>query len=143
MGDENGEGNEEFDEKSEEGGERGAGELVGEPGKRVGNGLSEEVVGHGGEIGPGGVTAEKFDEAGAEHKAENKKPSGPAEKDGWSIGGGAAGEQARFFEKDDEKASLEEKGVPLEGEEVLADVDEGEPAEPREGGREGSEEAKG
>ena len=143
MGNENEEGDQEFDEESDEGGEGGAGDLVGKPGEGVGNRLGEEVVRHGGEVGPGGVAAEEFDEAGAEYETEEEEPGGEAEQGGWGIGGGVAGEQAWFFKEDDEKAGLKKKGVPLEGEEVLADVDEGEPAEPSEGGREGSEEAKG
>ena len=53
-----------------------------------------------------------------------------------------AGKKARFFEEDDEEAGFEQERVPLEGEEVLADVHEREPAEPGQGGGEGSEKTK-
>ena len=55
----------EFDGEGEEGGklEQGVRELVDEPGEGVGNGLGLEMVGHGGEVGPGGITAEDFDDA--------------------------------------------------------------------------------
>ena len=33
-------------------------------------------------------------------------------------------------DEDEEEADLEEEGIPLEGEKILADVDKGEPAEP-------------
>ena len=44
-----------------------------EPREGVGDGLGFEVVGHGGEVGPGGVTAEEFDDAGAEDEAEEEE----------------------------------------------------------------------
>ena len=65
LGKEKGEREEEFDGKGEKGGEleKRVGELLNEPGERVGDGLGKEVIGHGGEIGPGGVAAEDFDDA--------------------------------------------------------------------------------
>ena len=45
-----------------------------------------------------------------------------------------AREESWFFEKDEKKAGFEEQGIPLEGKEVLAKIDEGEPAKPREDG---------
>jgi len=143
VGDEDGERDEEFGNQGGESGEGLAGDLVGEPGKGIGDRLGEKVVGHGGEVGPSGVAAEEFDEAGAEHEAEDEEPGGYAEKERWDVAAGNGGEQARFFQENDKEAGLEEKGVPLEGEEVLADVDEGEPAEPGEGCGDGSEEAEG
>jgi hypothetical protein len=46
--------------------EKWSGELMDEPGEWVGDGLGFEVVSHGGEVGPGRVAAEEFDDAGAE-----------------------------------------------------------------------------
>ena len=143
VGDEDGEGNKKFQDQRSEGGEGLAGDLVGEPREGVGNGLGEEMIGHGGEVGPRGVAAEEFDKAGAEHEAKDKEPDGHAEEKGRDIATGGGGEEARFFQEDDEEAGFEEEGVPLEGEEVLADVDEGKPAEPGEGGGDGAEEAEG
>ena len=116
---------------------------MGEPREGVGDGLGEKVIGHGGQVGPGGVAAEKFDEAGTEHEPEEEEPGGETEQGGRNIASGSGGKQARFFEKDDEETGFEEESVPLEGEEVLADVDEGEPAEPSYGGGKGSEQSKG
>ncbi len=136
LGKEKGEREEEFDGKGEKGGEveKRVGELLNEPGERVGDGLGKEVVGHGGEIGPGGVAAEDFDDARTEHKTEDEEGEGEADEEGWSVGAGWAGAEPGFFEKDNEKADFEEESVPLEGEEVLTDVHEGEPAEPRQDG---------
>ena len=39
-----------------------------EPREGVGDGLSFKVVSHGGEVGPGGVAAEEFDDAEDEAK---------------------------------------------------------------------------
>ena len=44
-----------------------------EPREGVGDGLSFKVVSHGGEVGPGGVAAEEFDDAGAEDEAEEEE----------------------------------------------------------------------
>ena len=41
-----------------------------EPGEGVGDWLGFEVVSHGGEVEPGGVAAEEFDDAGAEDEAK-------------------------------------------------------------------------
>jgi len=143
VGDENGEGDDQFRNQRDQSGERGAGKLVDKPGEGVGDGLGKEVVRHGGEVSPGGVAAEKFNEAGAEHEAEDEKPGGYAEECGRDIATWGGRRQARFFQKDDEEAGFEEKCVPLEGEEVLPDVDERKPAEPGEGGRKRSKEAEG
>ena len=43
-----------------------------------------------------------------------------------------------ILSEDEEEANFEEEGIPLEGEKILADVDEGEPAEPCEECAEGS-----
>ena len=113
-------------------------ELVDEPGEGIGNGLSFEVVGHGGKIDPGGVAAEEFDYSRAEHKTKEEEGEGEADEEGGKIEAGWAGAEAWFFEEDEEEACFEEKGVPLEGEEILAEVDKGEPAEPGEECAEGS-----
>jgi len=65
LGKEKGEREKEFDHKGENSGEleKRVRELVDEPGEGVGNGLSFEVIGHGGEVGPGGVAAEEFDDS--------------------------------------------------------------------------------
>ena len=65
LGEEKGEREKKFDYKGEKGGEfeKRVRELVDEPRERVGDGLSFEVVGHGGEVGPGGVAAEEFDDS--------------------------------------------------------------------------------
>ena len=118
--------------------EKRVGELVDEPGEGVGDGLGFEVVGHGGEVGPGGVAAEEFDYSRAEHKTKEEEGEGESDEQGWNIEAGWAGAKSWFFEEDEEKACFEEKGVPLEGEKILADVDEGEPAEPCEECAEGS-----
>ncbi len=109
-----------------------------EPGEGVGNGLSFEVVGHGGKISPGGVATKDFDDSRAEHKTKEKEGEGESDEQGWNIEAGWAGAKSWFFEEDEEEACFEEKSVPLEGEEVLADVDEREPAEPCEKCAEGS-----
>jgi len=103
---------------------------VKKPGEGVGNGLGFEVVGHGGKVGPGGVTTEEFDDAGAEHQSGNKEPESPAKEAGWGIGSGGAGEDSGFFKKDEKESGFEKEGIPLKREEVLTNVDEGEPAEP-------------
>jgi hypothetical protein len=65
LGKEKGEREKEFDHKGENSGEieKRVRDLVDEPGEGVGNGLSFEVIGHGGEVGPGGVAAEEFDDS--------------------------------------------------------------------------------
>ena len=118
--------------------EKRVGELVDEPGEGVGDGLGFEVVGHGGEVGPGGVAAEEFDYSRAEHKTKEEEGEGEADEEGGKIEAGWVGAEAWFFEEDEEEACFEEKGVPLEGEEILAEVDKGEPAEPGEECAEGS-----
>jgi len=105
-------------------------ELVNEPSEGIGDGLGFEVVGHGREVGPGGVTAQDFDDAGAEHESGDKEPEGPADKVGRGIRSGPSGKDSGFFKEDEEKTSFKEKGIPLEREEVLTDVDEGQPAKP-------------
>ena len=50
-----------------------------EPGEGVGNGLGFEVIGHGGEVRPGRVAAEDFDDSRAEH--ETKEEEGECEAD--------------------------------------------------------------
>ena len=107
VGDEDGERDEDFRDQGGKGSERGTGELVGEPRDGVGNGLGEKVVGHGGEVGPSGVAAEKFDEAGAEHEAKDKEPGGEAKKCRRGILAGGVGDQTGFFQEDDEEAGLE------------------------------------
>ena len=109
-----------------------------EPREGVGDGLSFKVVSHGGEVGPGGVTAEEFDDAGAEDEAEEEEVECEADEEGWDIATGWAGEKSGFFSEDEEEADFEEEGIPLEGEKILADVDKGEPAEPCEECAEGS-----
>ena len=59
--------------------------------------MGEEVIGHGGEVGPSGVAAEKFDEAGAGHEPEDEEPGGCAEEERWNIAAGGGGERTRFF----------------------------------------------
>ena len=71
--------------------------MVDEPGEGIGDGLGEKVVGHGGEVGPGWVAAEKFDEAGAKHEPKDEEPCGCAEEKRWNIAAGGGGEQTRFF----------------------------------------------
>ena len=44
-----------------------------EPGEGVGDRLGFEVIGHGGEVGPGGVAAEDFDDSRAEHETEEEE----------------------------------------------------------------------
>ena len=85
MREEKGKREKEFDPKGKNGGEtkKWMRQLMKEPGEGVGDGLGEEVVGHGGEVGPGGVAAEEFDEAGAEHEAKDEEPGGEAEQGGW------------------------------------------------------------
>ena len=82
LGKEKGEREEEFDDKGEKGGElqKRVRELVDEPRERVGDGLGKEVVGHGGEVGPGGVAAEDFDDAGAEHETKEEEGEGEADE---------------------------------------------------------------
>jgi len=132
LGKEKGKGQKEFDPKGEKGGEleKGMRELMNEPGEGIGNGLGFEVIGHGGKISPGGVATEKFYESRTKHEACEKEPESPADETRRGIGTGGAGKKSGFFQEDEEKAGLEEKSVPLEREEVLADVYEGEPAEP-------------
>ena len=65
---------------------------MGEPGEGVGDRLGEEVVRHGGEVGPSGVAAEKFDEAGAEHEPEDEEPGGEAEEEGRDVAAGSGWE---------------------------------------------------
>jgi hypothetical protein len=65
------------------------------------------------------------------------------DEEGRNIEARRAGTNAGFFEKDEEKTNFEEEGIPLEGEEILADIYEREPAEPREDGGEGSKQAGG
>jgi hypothetical protein len=57
LGKEKGEREKEFDHKGKNGGEleKRVRELMNKPGEGVGNGLSFEVIGHGGKISPGGV----------------------------------------------------------------------------------------
>ena len=107
-----------------------------EPREGVGYGLGFEVVSHGREVEPGGVAAKDFDDTGAEHQAGKEEPEGPLEQAGSGIGSGRSGKKSGFFQKDEKESGFEQESVPLEGEEVLTDVDEGQPAEPREGGRE-------
>ena len=82
LGKEKGEREKEFDDKSENSGEleKRVWELVDEPRERVGNGLSFEVVGHGGEVGPGGVAAEEFDDSRAEDETCEKEGEGEADE---------------------------------------------------------------
>ena len=143
MGKEKGEREKEFDDKGENSGEleKRVRELVDEPGEGVGNGLSFEVVGHGGEVGPGGVAAEEFDDSRAEDETCEKEGEGESDEEGRSVGAGWAGSESGFFEKDEEEADFEEKSVPLKGEEILADIDEREPAEPRQDGTEWAKKA--
>ncbi len=56
-----------------------------EPGKGVGDGLGFEVVGHSGKVGPGGVAAEEFGDAGAEDEAEEEEGECEADEEGWDI----------------------------------------------------------
>ena len=99
LGKEDCEGKQEFDHEGENGGEfqKRVRELVNEPGEGIGNGLGLEVVGHGGEIGPCGVTAEDFDDAGAEHESGEEEPQSPLDEAGRSIGPCGAGEESGFF----------------------------------------------
>ena len=145
MGKEKGEREKEFDHKGENSGEleKRVRELVDEPGEGVGNGLSFEVIGHGGEVGPGGVAAEEFDDSRAEDETCEKEGEGKSDEKGRNIEARRAGAESGFFEKDEEKTNFEEEGIPLEGEEILADIYEREPAEPREDGGEGSKQAGG
>ena len=99
--------------------------------------MSFEVVSHGGEVGPGRVAAEEFDDAGAEDEAEEEEGECEADEEGY-IAPGWAGEESGFFSEDEEEADFEEEGIPLEREKILADVDKGEPAEPCEECPEGS-----
>ena len=103
--------------------------------------MGKEVVGHGGEVGPGGVAAEDFDDARTEHETKEEEGEGESDEEGRSVGSGWAGAESGFFEKDEEEADFEEKSVPLEGEEILADIDEREPAEPRQDGTEWAKKA--
>ena len=114
-----------------------------EPGERVGDGLGFEVVGHGGEVEPGGVAAEEFDDSRAEDETCEKEGEGKSDEEGRNIEARRAGAESGFFEKDEEKTNFEEEGITLEGEEILADIYEREPAEPREDGGEGSKQAGG
>ena len=143
LGKEKEEREEEFDDKGEKGGElqKRVRELVDEPRERVGDGLGKEVVGHGGEVGPGGVAAEEFDDSRAEDETCEKEGEGKSDEEGLNVGAGWAGAESGFFEKDEEEADFEEKSVPLEGEEILADIDEREPAEPRQDGAEWAKKA--
>ena len=99
--------NEELQDERGESGEGLAGDLMGEPGEGVGDGLGEEVEGHGREVGPGGVATEKFDESGAEHEAKDEEPGGEAKKCRRGILAGGLGDQTGFFQEDDEEAGLE------------------------------------
>ena len=145
LGKEKGKREKEFDHKGENSGEleKRVRELVDEPGEGVGNGLGFEVVGHGGEVGPGGVAAEEFDDSRAEDETCEKEGEGKSDEKGRNIEARRAGAESGFFEKDEEKTNFEEEGIPLEGEEILADIYEREPAEPREDGGEGSKQAGG
>jgi len=78
-----------------------------EPGEGVGDGLGFEVVSHGGEVGPGGVTAEEFDDAGAEDEAEEEEGECEADEEGWDIATGWAGEESGFFSEDEEESDFE------------------------------------
>jgi len=51
-----------------------------EPGEGVGNGLGFEVIGHGGEVSPGGVAAEYFDDSRAEHETKEEEGEGEADE---------------------------------------------------------------
>ena len=145
MGKEKGEGKKEFDHEGENGGEieKRLRELVDEPGDGVGNRLGFEVIGHGREIGPSGVATEDFDDSRAENETKEEEGKGESDEQGGKIKAGWAGAEAGFFEKDNEKADFEEEGVPLKGEEILTDIDKGEPAEPREGGGDRAKKSKG
>ena len=55
-------------------------ELVDEPGEGVGDGLGFKVIGHSGEIGPGGVAAEEFDDSRAEHETKEEEGEGEADE---------------------------------------------------------------
>ena len=79
-----------------------------EPGEGVGDGLGFEVVSHGGEVGPGGVAAEEFDDAGAEDKAEEEEGECESDEEGRNIEARRAGAESGFFEKDEEKTNFEE-----------------------------------
>ena len=49
------------------------------------------MVSHGGEVGPGRVAAEEFDDAGAEDEAEEEEGECEADEEGWDIATGWAG----------------------------------------------------
>ena len=49
------------------------------------------MVSHGGEVGPGRVAAEEFDDAGAEDEAEEEEGECEADEEGWDIATGRAG----------------------------------------------------
>jgi hypothetical protein len=132
LGKEKGEREKEFNHKGEKGGEleKRMRKLMNEPGEGVGNGLGFEVIGHGGEVGPSGVATEKFYDSRTKHETCEKKPESPTDETGRGIGSGGAGGESGFFQKDEEEAGLEEESIPLEGEEILTDIHEREPAEP-------------
>lgn len=109
---------------------KGGGEMVGEPGKSVGQGLGFVVVEEGGEITPSGVSTSPFDEAGEEHEAEKepmKEQDGGA---GWRAQGLEGREGAPGGEQSGEESGLQEEGVPLEAHEDVSGDDEGEIDEP-------------
>ena len=109
MGKEKGKREKEFDHKGENSGEleKRVRELVDEPGEGVGNGLSFEVVGHGGKIGPSGVATEYFDDSRAEHETKEQEGECEADEEGRNIEARRAGANARLFDKDNEKANFE------------------------------------
>jgi hypothetical protein len=109
LGKEKGEREKEFDHKGENSGEieKRLRELVDEPGEGVGNGLSFEVIGHGGKIGPSGVAAEDFDDSRAEHETKEEEGEGESHEKGRNIEARWAGAKAGFFDKENEKADFE------------------------------------
>src|SRR5581483_2065544 len=86
------------------------------------------VAHHRREAPPGGIPEEELREARFELEAEEEPEE---EKDAERVRrGGAAGPEPRRGDEEREEGGLEEEVVPLEGEEVLADGDEGQVERP-------------
>jgi len=97
------------------------------PRQGVGDGLRPVVVVEGGEVPPGGIAPRELGDAGAPHQLEHQDPQEP---DRHRRRGRLAARPARSQvvpgrQEEGEEAGLGQEDVPLERQERLAEVDEG------------------